>query len=91
MTNADLIREVAAASEITKKQAGEIVKAVVDRMTMALSRGEDVVLQGIGKFTVKATAARTARNPITGDPVKVAAGKKVAFKVHKALKDAVQG
>jgi DNA-binding protein HU-beta len=90
MTNAELIGEVAAASEITKKQAGEIIENLVNRMTIALAQGQDVVLQGIGKFTVKATAARTARNPITGDPVKVAAGKKVAFKAHKAIKDAIQ-
>jgi DNA-binding protein HU-beta len=90
MTNAELIGEVAAASEITKKQAGEIIENLVNHMTIALAQGQDVVLRGIGKFTVKATAARAARNPITGDPVQVAAGKKVAFKVHKALKDAIQ-
>jgi DNA-binding protein HU-beta len=91
MTNAELIQELAAASEITKKQAGEIIESLVKRMTVALKSGQDVVLQGIGKFTVKGTAARKCgMNPATKKPYDVPAGKKVAFKVHKALKEAVQ-
>ena len=91
MTNAELIGEVAVASEITKKLAGEIIESLVKRVTVALAQGQDVVLQGIGKFTVKATAARKGRNPATGAAIDIPAKKKVAFTVHRALKDAVQG
>ena len=58
-------------------------------MAAALKRGEDIRLPAFGVFDVKDTAARTARNPQTGEEVAVAAGRKVRFKAGKALKDAL--
>ena len=70
-------------------RAEELVNAVFDALTAALKRGDDVRLPAFGVFDVKETAARTARNPQTGEEVQVPAGKKARFKPAKALKDAL--
>jgi DNA-binding protein HU-beta len=74
---------------LTKKAAGEALDTVLDTIGNALAKGDVVQLIGFGTFNVRATAARTARNPRTGDPIEIKAGKKVGFKVGKALKDRV--
>lgn len=90
MTKAELIENLATHSGCTKKDTEAVFNSIVAYVTAGLQTGQDVVLPSLGKFTVKTTAARTARNPITGDPVNVPAKKKVVFKAQKALKDAVQ-
>lgn len=75
--------------DLTKKAAGEALDTVLDTIGNALAKGDVVQLIGFGTFNVRATAARTARNPRTGDPIEIKAGKKVGFKVGKALKDRV--
>lgn len=74
----------------TKVQAEEIVNAMFDAIVATLKRGEEVSIAGIGIFSVKARAARMARNPKTGEQVKVAATKVPKFRAAKALKDAVK-
>lgn len=86
----DLIIRAAGRVDITQAKAKEVIDGFLADITEALSKGDEVTLHGFGKFTIKATAARTARNPITGDPVNVPAKRKVAFKAQRALKDAVQ-
>ena len=58
-------------------------------VTKALSKGDQVTLVGFGTFSVRERAARTGRNPRTGEEIKIAAAKIPAFKAGKALKDAV--
>jgi nucleoid DNA-binding protein len=77
--------------EITKKAAGEAINATLEAISEALAKGDSVQLIGFGTFEVRTTKARTGRNPSTGAPLNIAAGKKVGFKVGKALKDLVAG
>ncbi len=74
----------------TKVAAEQTVDAILDAVISTLKKGEEVSIAGLGIFSVKARAARTARNPKTGEPVKVAACKVPKFRAAKALKDAVK-
>ena len=89
MTKQDLINAVADHAGLTKVDAGKSVDAVVSVVTAALARGEKVTWTGFGTFEVRPRAARMGRNPQTGAPIHIAAGKKPAFKAGKGLKDAV--
>ena len=89
MTKKELIEKVAAETEVSKKEATEIVNAFVNAMASTLAKGDDVDLAGFGKFTVKKRAARTGVNPQTKEKVKIAASKAVGFKASKTLKDSV--
>lgn len=74
----------------TKVQAEQIVDGIVDAIINTLKKGEEVSIAGLGIFSVKARAARMARNPKTGEQVKVAATTVPKFRAAKALKDAVK-
>jgi len=74
----------------TKVQAEEIVDGIFDAIVSTLKKGGEVSVAGFGIFSVKARAARMARNPKTGEQVKVAAKKVPKFRAAKALKDAVE-
>ncbi len=73
----------------TKVQAEEIVDGLLGAIVDTLKKGEEVSIAGFGIFSIKARAARMARNPKTGEQVKVAAKKVPKFRAAKALKDAV--
>ena len=90
MNKADLINALAAKNEISKKDAEKAVNAVLDLIAEALKNGEKVQIMGFGSFEVKNRAARTGKNPATGETIKIAASKAVVFKAGKALKDSVQ-
>ncbi|MBV1869733.1 MAG: HU family DNA-binding protein, partial [Gammaproteobacteria bacterium] len=87
----ELIDAIAAASDLSKAAAGRALDAMTDTITDALKDGDQVVLVGFGAFTVKERAARTGRNPQTGEPIEIAAAKVPSFKPGKALKDSVNG
>ena len=89
MNKAELVADVAERMSESKMKAEEAVNAVFDAIAQALKRGDDVRLPAFGVFDVKETAARTARNPQTGQEVAVPAGRKARFKPGKALKDAL--
>lgn len=89
MNKTDLVNAVAAKG-FSKKDADAAVKAVFDSITEALKNGEKVQLIGFGTFEVRDRAAKEARNPSTGEKIKVAATKVPAFKAGQALKDAVK-
>lgn len=74
----------------TKVQAENVVDTIVETIVKTLKKGDEVSIAGLGIFAVKARAARTARNPRTGEMVKVAATKVPKFRAAKALKDAVK-
>ena len=76
---------------MTKKEAAEAVNAILDVIADALAAGDDVKITGFGSFEVKARAARTGRNPKTGEAVEIPASKYVAFSAGTALKDKVNG
>ena len=89
MNKADLINHVALSAGLSKSSAGDAVEAVIGGITDTLADGDSVSLVGFGTFSVVARAARTARNPRTGDAIQVAASNAPKFKAGKALKDAV--
>ena len=89
MNKSDLVDAIADASGLSKADAGRALDATVDTITSALKSGQSVSLVGFGTFTVRDRAARTGRNPRTGETIQIAASKNPAFKAGKALKDAV--
>ena len=91
MNKAELIAAVAAAAEISKKDAEIAVTATLDTITAALKEGDKVQLVGFGSFEVKTRAARVGRNPKTGTEIEIPQTKTPVFKAGKALKDAVAG
>lgn len=74
----------------TKVQAEEVVESLIEAITKTLKKGDEVSIAGLGIFSVKTRAARMARNPKTGEQVKVAAARVPRFRAAKALKDAVK-
>ena len=89
MNKAELIEAVAEEAEMTKAEAGRAVDAIVSSITAAMKKQDDVSLIGFGTFTVRDRAARSGRNPQTGETIQIKAAKVPAFKAGKALKDAV--
>ncbi len=74
----------------TKVQAEEVVDGLINAIISTLKKGGEVSIAGLGIFSVKPRAARTARNPKTGETVNVPATKVPKFRAAKALKDAVK-
>ena len=89
MNKSDLINALADKAQISKKDAEKFVGAFVDTVTDSLAKGDKVQLIGFGTFEVKSRPARVARNPRTGEEIKIEASKAPAFKAGKALKDTV--
>ncbi len=85
----ELINYVAAETKLTKVDSQKAVEAVLDGITDALKKGEDVRLIGFGSFAVSKSAAREGRNPRTGETIKIAASNRPVFRVGKELKEAV--
>jgi DNA-binding protein HU-beta len=89
MNKTELVDAVASEAEVTKAEAARAVDAVISAVTKALKKGDTVTLVGFGTFQVRKRAARTGRNPKTGESITIAASKNPTFKAGKALKDAV--
>lgn len=89
MNKADFIGAVADAAELSKADSGRAIDAVIEVIKKALKKGDSVSLVGFGTFEVRKRAARTGRNPRTGENIKIKASKNPSFKAGKALKDAV--
>lgn len=89
MTKADLIEAVANATEVSKKEAEEIVNTFLESIIDSLNRGEGVELRGFGSFRLRERGPRVGRNPRTGENVKVPAKRVPYFKVGKQLKEII--
>ena len=89
MNKTDLVSAVAEKSDLTKANAGRAVDAVLDAITEGLKSGNTITLLGFGTFSVKERAARTGRNPKTGEELQIKASKVPSFKPGKGLKDSV--
>lgn len=89
MNKSELIDAIAAGSDISKAAAGRALDSMIGAITESLQKGESVSLVGFGTFGVKDRAARTGRNPQTGETIQIKAAKVPGFKAGKALKDAV--
>jgi DNA-binding protein HU-beta len=91
MNKAALVELIAERHGITKADAERIVDTIIDSIISNLKKGTEVAIAGLGMFKVRDRAARTARNPRTGEMVKVPATRVPKFTAAKALKDAVKG
>ncbi len=89
MNKGELIDTVSTRTSLPKSEAAQAVDAVFDAITTALKTGDTVSLVGFGTFVVKARAARSGRNPRTGETITIAASRVPGFKAGKGLKDAV--
>ena len=89
MNKQELIENIAASADITKAAASRALDSMIDSISGSLKNGDSVVLVGFGTFSVRERAARTGRNPQTGEVIQISAAKVPAFKAGKALKDAV--
>jgi len=87
MNNSDLADKLAAECGLSKTDARKTVDAVFAAIAQAAAGGEEISLNGFGKFKVKETAAREGRNPATGETIQIAASKKLAFAPAKAVKE----
>jgi DNA-binding protein HU-beta len=91
VNNNDLADQLATAHDLTKSDARQLVTAVFSAIADAASNGEEISINGFGKFKVKQSAAREGRNPATGETINIAASKKLAFTPAKAVKDKLNG
>lgn len=90
MNKAELIGAVAENAEVSKKDAEKVLKSFVEVVSDAMKNGDKVQLVGFGTFEVSERAARTGRNPKTGESIEIAASRIPKFKAGKALKDLVK-
>jgi DNA-binding protein HU-beta len=88
---AELQQQVAEQAGLNKAQAGRALDAVLNSISDALARGEEVRLTGFGNFVVTQTSARTGRNPRTKEAIQIPAGKRPAFRPGSRLKSVVSG
>jgi DNA-binding protein HU-beta len=75
--------------EVPKRQANEMLNQVVEMIAKSLKKGDKIRLSGLGILQVRKRAARMGRNPQTGEPVKIKASKKIAFRAAKELKESI--
>lgn len=91
MNNGDLADRIATDSGLSKADARQVVDGVFNAIAEAASKGEEISLNGFGKFKVKDSPAREGRNPSTGATIQIAASKKLTFAPAKAVKDKLNG
>ena len=90
MTKNEFVDKVAAASDLSKKDAGAAVDAVLRTIESALGSGEEISFTGFGKFHVADRGAREGRNPRTGETMTIAASRVPRFTAGSGLKKAVK-
>ncbi len=90
MNKQEFISAVSEKAGVSMADAGRAVNAMLDVIQEELKKGGEVVLTGFGKFETRKRAARNGVNPLTKQPIKIAASKVPAFKAGKGFKDAIQ-
>lgn len=85
MNKTELVKSVAAGSGLSMTDAARAVGAVIETITKSMHAGEPVVIPGFGSFAVRERAARSGRNPRTGEAMTIAARKRVHFNPGKGL------
>lgn len=89
MNKSDLIERMASDADISKAAAERALESFTTSVQSTLKKGGSVTLVGFGSWSVTKRAARTGRNPKTGDPIKIKARKAPKFTPGKAFKDAL--
>ncbi len=90
MNKTELVAAIAEKTGLAKKDAEKALAAFVETVEAELKKGEKIQLVGFGTFEVRERAARNGINPLTKQPIKIAAAKNPVFKAGKALKDAIK-
>lgn len=91
MNKSELVKQIAERADLTQAKAAEALQAFETAVIDELANGGEIALIGFGTFKVTDRAARTGRNPKTGEPIQIAAAKVPTFKAGKTLKDAING
>ena len=89
MNRRDLVKAIALQTEVDAKTVDAVLKGFTDVTTAVVSRGEPVAITGFAKFAKVDRAARTGRNPATGEVIQIKASKKARISPLKSFKDAV--
>lgn len=89
MNKSELIDHIAKQADLSKAAAGRSLDAMIGAIRTTLKKGGSVTLVGFGTFSVGKRAARTGRNPATGEAIHIKATRKVAFRPVKELKEAI--
>ena len=90
MNKAELIATMAETSGVSKKDTEQVLNAFIATVQKTLKQDGKVQIPGFGSFEVRERAARSGRNPLTGEAIEIAAAKVPAFKAGKGLKNAIQ-
>ena len=90
MNKQEIVAKIAKEAGLTKTSAAAAVDSLIESITKALKKGETVSFVGFGTFKTSHRKARTARNPQTGAPIKIAKRRVPKFAAGKALKQAVK-
>ena len=91
MNKSDLVELLSQELDLSIKETSGTIDIILDSMTEALSKGENIEIRGFGSFTVKNYDSYIGRNPKTGEQITVKAKKAPVFKVGKELRNAVDG
>ena len=91
MKKSDLVDLVAQRQNLPRPQVEQTIDSFLDALAESLAKGERIDFRGFGAFTVRETAARSGRNPRTGETIQIAARKNPVFRVGKELRDRVNG
>lgn len=91
MNTSDIAETLAAAHGLSKAEARKLVDGLFAAIADAAAKGDEVAINGFGKFKVKASPAREGRNPATGETITIAASRKLTFAPAKAVKDRLNG
>lgn len=89
MNKQEFVSAMAEKTEMTKKNAAEVVDAIIAVITETLASGEEISLSGFGKFKITERAARKGRNPQTGEEIDIEAKSTPKFSPSKAFKEAI--
>jgi DNA-binding protein HU-beta len=84
-----LATEVAETHGLSQKQANEVLSGTIAAISTHLKKGAKIRIAGLGTLEVRKRAARMGRNPATGEPIKIKASKKVAFRAAKDLSESI--
>lgn len=91
VSTSDLAEQLSSVHDLSKADAKKIVEAVFADITDAVAKGDEVSINGFGKFKVKDTPERQGRNPATGEAITIAASRKISFAPAKQVRDRLNG
>ena len=89
MNKSQLVAQVAEELRISRLGSARLVDAVLGGIRRGLREDGSVTIAGFGTFEVKARKARVVRNPHTGEPIQIQAGRRIGFRMGKALRESV--